>query len=607
MSTTLSTTPPGIPALDAGDLCAAFASTASRQRDDIALRSSDGSVELTWHEFDVHMREVAGGLSALGIAHGGTVGLLLTNRHEAAVVDMASIHLGAVPVSFYNSSSANQLGFLVDDSRADAIVTERSMAGKARDALTRSSRNPRLIIVDGDETDADADAATLSELRALGTPISSETLPRVTPDDLVTIIYTSGTTGNPKGAEITHENILSQLRGLHALGRLPAGGRTVSYLPFAHLGDRLCAYYMPIVTGATITYHADARTAGELLPEIRPTIYMSVPQLWQKVQTRAMQLIAESPAPTRTALEDAIELGGALYDDRVAGTSSTSASVEQWYEYDPQLSVLRANLGLDAAELLFTGGAPLPPETLRFFAAIGVDLCEGYGQSESGFMMCNPAGRARPVTNGVALPNVETQLADDGELLVRGPTVMAGYRGKPELTADVIDSDGWLYTGDTFTTDEAGYFRIIDRKKEIIVSSTGKNVSPTHVENTVSAASALVGSVICIGDDRPYITAIVALESTEAARLTGGAEPAASASHPAVVQQLLAAVESANRSLGRHEQVRRFIVAESAWLPGGDELTPTMKLRRKQIAQKYATAIDALYGSASDHVIDVPS
>jgi long-chain acyl-CoA synthetase len=565
------------PALAASDLCEAFARTVARFGDAPALRSSDGAVTLSWREFDERMRAVAGGLADLGVGPGGTVAMLLTNRYEAAVVDMATLHLGAVPLSLYNSTPPAQLAYLFADSGADVVVTETSLAERAVGA-------PKLVNVDHE----------FEDLCSRGKPLPPDARPVLDPSDLITIVYTSGTTGEPKGAELTHANILDQIRGLHSLGRLPDGGRALSYLPFAHMGDRLCAYYMPIVTGACITYHRDPRTAAALLPEIQPTLYMAVPKVWQRLQSLALTLIAARPDDERRTLEVAIAVGGRLHDARVAGTGPDEALRRQWQAQAAPLAGLRRAVGLEAGELLFTGAAPLPPETLRFFAAIGADLCECYGQSETaGIILCNPADRPRPLTNGLPLPGVEAKLAPDGELLLKGPMIMAGYRNKPELTAAAFDGEGWLRTGDLFTTDEAGYYRIVDRKKEIIVTSGGKNVSPVHVENTISTASPLVGSVVCIGDGRPYCTALVVLEPGASAGLTP----------QAVTESLRAAVRQANTDLNDAEQIRRFAVVTEAWLPGGDELTPTMKLKRKPIAVKHAALIDALYrGEESDAV-----
>jgi long-subunit acyl-CoA synthetase (AMP-forming) len=444
-------------ALEAGDLCQAFARTVARHGDQPALRSSDGATTLSWREFDDRMRAVAGGLADLGVGPGGTVAMVLTNRFEAAVTDMATLHLGAVPVSLYNTSAVGQLAYLFGDSRADVIVTERVFAERVGRALTAlapaPAAAPRLVVVDGDR-DSDGDAA----------------------------------------------------------GKVEAAGR------------------------------------------------------------------AAEPALTA-----------------------------EWEAHRPDLAALRAVVGLEAGELLFTGAAPLPPETLRFFAAVGADLCECYGQSETaGIVLCNPADRPRPRTNGLPLPGVEATIAPDGELLVKGPMVMAGYRGKPDLTAAAFDADGWLRTGDIFTTDEAGYYRIIDRKKEIIVTSAGKNVSPVLVENTIAAASPLVGSVACIGDARPWCTALVALEPEATAALTGDTDPARNARHPTVAAALTEAIRRANTELNDAEQIRRFAIVGETWLPGGDELTATMKLKRKPIAAKYAALIDALYGGGEADAVHRP-
>ncbi|MCW3016691.1 MAG: AMP-dependent synthetase and ligase [Solirubrobacterales bacterium] len=605
MESTLKTEPIGATALAAGDLCEAFSRTVARWGDAPALRSSDGRTQLSWNAFDARMRAVAGGLAALGVGDKGTVAMLLTNRYEAAVVDMATLHLGAVPLSMYNSSSVGQLAYLLVDSRTDVLVTERALASKAREAIAQlDGTGPRLVVLDGD---GEADASSFEELCSLGPALAPAARPALSPDDLITVVYTSGTTGEPKGAELTHYNILEQIRGLHSLGRLPDGGSAVSYLPFAHMGDRLCAYYMPVVTGACITYHPDPRTAADLLPEIQPTLYMAVPRIWQRLQNAALATVAAA-GDEEVRLEEAIALGVQLHDDRVAGHDSDPELTKRWEAHDGALSSVRRAIGMDGGELLFTGAAPLPPETLRFFAAIGVDLCECYGQSETaGIVLCNPADRPRPVTNGLPLPGVQAKLADDGELLLRGPMVMAGYRGKPELTKAAFDADGWLLTGDVFQTDEAGYYRIVDRKKEIIVSSTGKNVSPVYVENTLSSSCPLIGSVVCIGDARPYTTALIVLEPEGTAALTGDGDPAANARHPQVIETLTAALRRANDSMNDSERVRRFVIVDRIWLPGGEELTPTMKLKRKPIAAKYAALIEALYGPPSDAVIDVTS
>jgi long-subunit acyl-CoA synthetase (AMP-forming) len=310
--------------------------------------------------------------------------------------------------------------------------------------------------------------------------------------------------------------------------------------------------------------------------------------------------------PRRAELEQAFELGYRLHDDRLAGKEADPELRKAWLAHEELLEELRRTLGLAEGELLFTGAAPLPPETLRWFAAMGVVLGEAYGQSETaGIILCNPAEGARPNTNGLPLPGVEAKIAEDGELLLKGPMVMKGYRGKPDLTADAFDADGFLKTGDIFVQDEAGYYRIIDRKKEIIVSSSGKNVSPVLVENTLAASSPLIAPSVCIGDARSYITALIALEPEGAAALTGETDPARNAVNPLVHEKLRAAVRAANEHLNQAEQVKRFLVVDSTWLPGSDELTPTMKLRRKPIAEKYAAEIELLYGPPSERVVEV--
>jgi long-subunit acyl-CoA synthetase (AMP-forming) len=595
----MSTTPP-VP-LEATDICEAFARTVQQHADELALRCSDGSVELTWADFDTAVRAAAAGLAHLGVGRGATVAMLLTNRWEAAVVDMATLHLAAVPTSLYNNASIQQIAFVLEDCGANVVVTERALVERMRGALAILSTSLKLVVVDGDQS---ADVGSLDALCSSGAPLSAGSPIPATKDDLITLVYTSGTTGQPKGAELNHQGILSQLRGFDELLNIPMGGRVISYLPFAHLADRLVSYYMPILSASCITYHGDPRTVIELLPEVNPTLFIAVPRIWQKIETSARARIAERPEGERATLLQAVELGSQIHDLRALGRDPDPDLVARWKALDPSLRALRTELGLDAGELILTGTAALPAECLRFFAAIGIDLCECFGQTESGTVTGNPAGRARPGTIGIELPGVSAKLAEDGELLVKGPQVMVGYRGQPELAAAAFDADGWLKTGDLCTVDDDGYYRIVGRKKEIFVSLQGENVAPTLVENTVSQASPLCGVVCAFGDGRPYVTALIAPDPDAAAVLTGARDPQANAVDPRVVDELSRAVAKANQQLGRAEQIKRFQVLKQPWVPGSEELTPTMKLRRANIDRHHAALIETLYGPGSDGVLE---
>jgi long-subunit acyl-CoA synthetase (AMP-forming) len=339
------------------------------------------------------------------------------------------------------------------------------------------------------------------------------------------------------------------MRAIDAVHPIRPQGRVISWLPLAHLADRAVAHYLSLLSGATVTCVTDPRAAVAALPQVRPTVFLAVPRVWEKL---------------RAALEPALAA-------------------------DPGLRTqVATNLGLDTADLVLSGAAPIAPEVLEFFAGVGVEIYEAWGMTETGAAatLASP-GEHRVGTVGKPLPGVEVRLAGDGELLVRGPIVMRGYRNDPERTAEVL-KDGWMHTGDIGQIDTDGYVKIVDRKKELIINAAGKNMSPSNIENTIKAACPLIGSVIAIGDRRPYNTALVTLDRDAA----GGR----SIDDPGVQAAIADGIERANERLSRVEQIKKHTLIDADWEPGGDELTPTMKLKRKPITAKYAVQIEAMYG-----------
>jgi long-subunit acyl-CoA synthetase (AMP-forming) len=470
---------------------------------------------------------------------------MLTNRPEAHLIDTAAMCLGAVPFSLYNTSSPEQLQYLLSHSEAAITFTEAQFAQR----LCGVSAAPAQVIV----VDAHVPATrTLTAFEAGGDPgfDLAGAARSVGPGDLATLIYTSGTTGPPKGVELTHANLTAEWRLIDQVIPLRAGGRFMSYLPMAHLADRVAGHYVSLVTGGSVTCVADPRQAVAALPEVRPTIWMAVPRIWEKL---------------RAALMPALQTAGhAVAPEALAAQ-------------------LRERIGLDRAELLLSGAAPIAPEVLQFFADLGLDIYEVWGMTETtAAATLSPRGEHRVGTVGQALPGVEIRLAADGELLVRGPIVTRGYRDDPQRTAEALDADGWMHTGDIGTIDADGYVTIVDRKKELIITAAGKNISPANIENAVKAACAQVGAVVAIGDRRPYVAALLVLDAD--------VEPT-----DAVREAVAAGVERANERLSRAEQIKRYKLLDHPWQPGGEELTPTMKLRRKPIAEKYAAVIDAMY------------
>jgi long-subunit acyl-CoA synthetase (AMP-forming) len=425
----------------------------------------------------------------------------------------------------------------------------------------------------------------------------------VTGEDVATLIYTSGTTGPPKAVELTHENLLWQLRLVDRVFPVKPAGRAMSYLPMAHLADRGASHYASMVSGASVTCVSDVRDAVAALSDIRPRVWGAVPRIWEKLKAALEAGFAADPdEQRRAAVVEALRVAIGVVRSDQEGAPVSGELRDACAQADALLfSRVRAQLGLDQADYLVSGAAPIAPEVLEFFAALGLPICEVWGMTETSLIAtANPREAIRIGTVGKPLPGLELTLAADGELFVRGPTIMRGYRNDPEQTAEAIDAEGWLHTGDIAEIDDDGYVRIVDRKKELIINAAGKNMSPANIENKLKAACPLIGIAVAIGDRRPYNTALIVLDPDAAAAFAAAhdlsdARPTALAAEPAVRREILAGIERANAKLSRVEQIKKHTILSHDWEPGGHELTPTMKLKRKPIAEKYAAEIEALY------------
>ncbi|MFE1228485.1 AMP-dependent synthetase/ligase [Streptomyces sp. NPDC058745] len=589
---------------EAASLCHVFQATVAAVPDETALRSSDGTVTLTWHQYDQRVRRIAAGLASLGVGRGSTVALMLTNRPEFHLVDAAVMHLGAASYSVYNTYPADQIAHLFSVAGNDVVVCEEQFLDRVRDA-GRQAGTGTVVCVDG-EADGAVGLAGLEAREPAGFDFDAAWR-AVTRDDLLTLIFTSGTTGAPKGVELTHGNLLFSLSSnmtsqTEITGSTDLRGSMVSYLPDANLANRWSAHYGPIATGSTVTTVRDGKTVIQVLKDVHPTGFMGVPMIWYKIKAQIEQALAARTGQAEAAFEEAFRLGTAAARAEVAGTVLAPAEQKLLALADERvLRPLREEFGLDRMWVTTSGGAPIAPEALEFFMALGVPLCEVWGMTETAAAgLANMPGKRRPGTVGQARHGVEVRLADDGELLLRSPGVMRGYRNDPEKTAEAVDADGWLHTGDVATLDADGYVRIVDRKKDVIINSSGKNMAPSHIENSVKLECPLIGSIVAIGDTRPHVTALITLDPEEA-RAFAAAQgltdtgPAALARHPKVRAAVEEGVTRGNGRLARVEQVRAFTVLPVFWEANGDELTATMKVRRKVVTEKYAKEIEALY------------
>lgn len=587
-------------------LCEAFQRTAAVDPDAVALRTVGGTQQLTWRDYAAQVRRVAAGLAGLGVRRGDTVSLMMANRLEFYPLEVGAQHVGATSFSVYNTLPAEQLGYLFGNAGTKVVMCEAAYV----DTIRASGAAIEHIVC----VDAGPDGTlSIEDLLAAGADDFDfdATWRAVRPDDVATLIYTSGTTGAPKGVEMTHTNLLFEAAALDAVLGVRFGDRITSYLPSAHIADRAMALYNSEIAGVQVTVVPDVRQIGAALPDVRPTIWGAVPRVWEKLKAATEFAVAgETDENRRAALQWALGVGAKRSAALLAGERVSDDLAAEWAQADELvLSKLRARLGLDELRWAVSGAAPIPKETIGFFAGIGIPICEVWGMSELSCVAStvHPSA-ARLGTVGKLLPGLQSRIADDGEFLVRGPLVMRGYRKEPAKTAEAIDSDGWLHTGDILEEDADGYLRVVDRKKELIINAAGKNMSPANIENAILASCPIIGAMVTVGDARPYNTALMVFDADSVAPYAAAhglaeASPAALAADPGVIAQIAAGVADGNTKLSRVEQIKRFRVLPTLWEPGGDEVTLTMKLKRRPIAAKYADEIDALYaGDPGPHV-----
>jgi long-chain acyl-CoA synthetase len=587
------------PELPAQNLVKAFYASVERLGDDLAIRDEAREVELNWTELRDRVHRIAGGLAKLGLRKGDTVAIMLNNRWEFIPCDLAAVSLGGVPFSIYQTSAPEQIQYLLSDAKSKIAIVEKAFLDRILEARKDLPDLEHVIVVDGDGGDHTLDA--VMEMDAEFDP--AESVEALGPDDLLTLIYTSGTTGPPKGVQLTHRNLLFAVATADELIQLPErGGKVISWLPAAHVAERNAHYYLPVARGLSVHVCPDPRQIAEFLPKVKPTWFFAVPRVFEKLKAGIEATLAGLPDEQRVPAQQGLEASLQKVRAEQAGEEVPAELAAAAAQAEEQMfSKLRAQLGLDEALAVNVGAAPTPLEALEFFYAIGIPVGELWGMSETcGLATCNPPDRIKLGTVGPPTPGVELKLDDDGEVLVKADCIMPGYRNLPEKNAETFTEDGWMRTGDIGELDEDGYLKIVDRKKELIINAAGKNMSPANIESNLKAASPLIGQVAAIGNARPFNVALVVLDPDYApvwAKQSGleGKSIEELATEDKAREEVQSAVDEANEKLSRVEQIKKFAILPTQWEPGGDELTPTMKLKRKPIDEKYAEEIEALY------------
>ncbi|MCW3015866.1 MAG: long-chain fatty acid--CoA ligase [Solirubrobacterales bacterium] len=591
-------------AVDASSIAEAFRITVANRPDAVAVRSLDDSISWTWGDLRRRVDTLAAGYVALGLERGQTIALMLANRPEFHLCDLAAMMVGATPFSNYMQYTPDQVQFVVSDADARIIVTEPQFLDVVLAARKDLPNLEHVVVIDPDG-ELPAGCTTLEAVAAAPDPgfDVDASIASLQGDDVLTLIYTSGTTGPPKGVQLSHRNLLTAVDGIEAMVEFPEGSRVISWLPSAHIAERAAHHYLPIVFGLEITSCPDPRAVLGVLPQVRPHWFFAVPRIWEKLKSGLETAVAGMPAEQQEAAKKGLaaaiqrvrlrQRGEAVPDDVNATADAADAAIFTGW---------RAMLGLDQVKAINVGAAPTPVEVLEFFHAIGLPLSELWGMSETcGAGTVNPPDKIKIGTVGPPVPSVEIKIAEDGEVLLRGGVVMTGYRNLPDKTAEAVQ-DGWLHTGDIGVLDEDGYLKIVDRKKEIIINAAGKNMSPANIEATLKTAHPLIGQAVCIGDGRPYNTALIVLDADFApawAAQHGIQDTSleALAGNDVVRAAVQEGVDVANTKLARVEQLKKFTIVRGDWLPGGDELTPTMKLKRRPIDAKYQADIEAMYAS----------
>lgn len=572
----------------------------------IHFKANGEFVDLTWSQYRDEVHKVAAGLSTLGVAKDEFVAIQAGNRPEHVIADLGALHTGATPVTVYSTLSAVEIQYIAGNCNATVAILEDLEFMKRWEEIRSELPNLRyVVLMSGAENYDTADwVLSWDELLARGTQVlqdDPETVTRLSsgigPDTLATLIYTSGTTGTPKGVMISQHNVVWTVESLRRGADLKLGARMVSYLPLAHIAERLATHYLGIYLAGEVWFCPNLSGVLEYIIEARPTIFVAVPRVYEKFHSRLMARFDEASGIKAILLKKALSANAKRVDaEENGGSGGALAGILD----KVVLSKVREGLGMEQVEIAITAAAPINPDLVRFFQTIGVPLFELYGMSETtGPATSNLPGAFKIGSVGRPLPGIGVKLGDDGEVLMSGGVITAGYYKLPDATAEGFDQDGWLKSGDLGRIDDDGYLWIVGRSKEIIINAAGKNIAPAKLE-TLLGNHPLISKACMVGDGRKFITMVVALDHEEApawaeARGLAYDDLASFSKLPEVQQEIADAMAAANETVARVEQIKKWVVVPDEWTPDSGELTPSLKLKRRIVLEKYAEEIDSLY------------
>jgi len=582
-----------------------------------ALREKELGIwkAISWNDWLLRAKEVAFALDSLGFRPGDVASVLANTIPEWCYVDMGILCAGGVSSGIYPTDSAKQVAYLINDSRTRVLfVEDDEQLDKALEVRGQCPALERIVIFDTEGLAKFADPMCVSfdtflaegRARMEGRAHRWDAMVNSrAPDDLAILVYTSGTTGPPKGAMLSHRNIVTQMRHAQEVLSYCEGDERVAFLPMCHVAERVAGEYYAIATGVVSNYAESPETVLENVREVQPTLFGAVPRVWERLYSAIMIALKDATALERWAYRVAIAAGFRIADARLARRSpSLLERIGFAAAYWLVLRNIRIMIGIDRCRWLFTGAAPISPDLIRWYLALGINMYEVYGQTENaGLATVMPPDGIKLSTVGKPVPYGEVTISPAGEILIRGDFVFMGYLNQPARSAETVDRDGWLHTGDVGLIDNEGYVRITDRMKDIIITAGGKNITPSEIENQLKF-SPYISDAVVIGDKRPYLTCLVMVDHENVEKFAqDNAVPFtnyASLCRSAEVRDLIwSEIEKVNANFARVETIKRFYLIENQLTPEDDELTPTMKLKRKFVNEKYLKEIEAMYRSAS--------